>query len=439
MSLQVENLEHNMARLTIEASAEDFEKACQSAYQKQKGRITVPGFRKGKAPRKLIEKMYGAGVFFEEAANELIPEAYSKETKEHKELEIVSRPSVDIVQIEAGKPFIFTAEVALKPPVELGKYKGVKCTKIDTSVSDEEIDKRIEEEREKDSRIVPVTDRAIKDKDIATIDFEGFVDDVAFDGGKGTDYELTIGSHSFIDNFEEQLIGKSIGEDTEVNVTFPDDYHEKSLAGKPALFKVSVKDIKEKQIPELDEDYVSDKGFDSVDEYREDIKKGIAGRKENEAKAEKEDELLEAIIEDSKMDIPDAMIDTEADSLVRSFTRNIVSQGMSLEMYMQYTGMTQERIKDQMKEQAEKNIKSRLVLEAVAEAEGIESTEEDFDKEVEKMASQYRMETDKLKEMMMDEEKENIHHDIKMQKAVDLILSEAKETAAKKTKKKDGE
>jgi len=439
MSLQVENLEHNMARLTIEASAEDFEKACQSAYQKQKGRITVPGFRKGKAPRKLIEKMYGAGVFFEEAANELIPEAYSKETKEHKELEIVSRPSVDIVQIEAGKPFIFTAEVALKPPVELGKYKGVKCTKIDTSVSDEEIDKRIEEEREKDSRIVPVTDRAIKDKDIATIDFEGFVDDVAFDGGKGTDYELTIGSHSFIDNFEEQLIGKSIGEDTEVNVTFPDDYHEKSLAGKPALFKVSVKDIKEKQIPELDEDYVSDKGFDSVDEYREDIKKGIAGRKENEAKAKKEDELLEAIIEDSKMDIPDAMIDTEADSLVRSFTRNIVSQGMSLEMYMQYTGMTQERIKDQMKEQAEKNIKSRLVLEAVAEAEGIESTEEDFDKEVEKMASQYRMETDKLKEMMMDEEKENIHHDIKMQKAVDLILSEAKETAAKKTKKKDGE
>ncbi|MBQ9549574.1 MAG: trigger factor [Lachnospiraceae bacterium] len=439
MSLQVENLEHNMARLTIEASAEDFEKACQSAYQKQKGRITVPGFRKGKAPRKLIEKMYGAGVFFEEAANELIPEAYSKETKEHKELEIVSRPSVDIVQIEAGKPFIFTAEVALKPPVELGKYKGVKCTKIDTSVSDEEIDKRIEEEREKDSRIVPVTDRAIKDKDIATIDFEGFVDDVAFDGGKGTDYELTIGSHSFIDNFEEQLIGKSIGEDTEVNVTFPDDYHEKSLAGKPALFKVSVKDIKEKQIPELDEDYVSDKGFDSVDEYREDIKKGIAGRKENEAKAEKEDELLEAIIEDSKMDIPEAMIDTEADSLVRSFTRNIVSQGMSLEMYMQYTGMTQERIKDQMKEQAEKNIKSRLVLEAVAEAEGIESTEEDFDKEVEKMASQYRMETDKLKEMMMDEEKENIHHDIKMQKAVDLILSEAKETAAKKTKKKDGE
>ena len=428
-----------MARLTIEASAEDFEKACQSAYQKQKGRITVPGFRKGKAPRKLIEKMYGEGVFFEEAANELIPEAYSNEIKEHKELEIVSRPEVDIVQIEAGKPFIFTAEVALKPPVELGKYKGVKCTKIDTSVSDEEIDKRIEEERERDSRIVPVTDRAIKDKDIATIDFEGFVDDVAFDGGKGTDYDLTIGSHSFIDTFEEQLIGKSIGDDTEVNVTFPEDYQEKSLAGKAALFKVSVKGIKEKQIPALDEDYASDKGFDSVDEYREDIKKSIAGRKENEAKAAKEDELLEAIIEDSKMDIPEAMIDTEADGLVRSFTRNIVSQGMSLEMYMQYTGMTRERLKDQMKEQAEKNIKSRLVLEAVADAEGIESTDEDFDKEVEKMASQYKMETDKLKEMMMDEEKENIRHDIRMQKAVDLIISQAKETAEKKSKKKDGE
>ncbi len=439
MSLQVENLEHNMARLTIEASAEDFEKACQSAYQKQKGRISVPGFRKGKAPRKLIEKMYGAGVFFEEAANELIPEAYSKETKEHKELEIVSRPEVDIVQIEAGKPFIFTAEVALKPPVELGKYKGVKCTKIDTSVSDEEIDKRIEEEKERDSRIVPVTDRAIKDKDIATIDFEGFVDGVAFDGGKGTDYDLTIGSHSFIDTFEEQLIGKSIGDDTEVNVTFPEDYQEKSLAGKAAVFKVSVKGIKEKQIPELDEDYVSDKGFDSIEDYREDIKKGIAGKKENEAKAAKEDELLEAIIEDSKMDIPEAMIDTEADGLVRSFTRNIVSQGMSLDMYMQYTGMTRERLKDQMKEQAEKNIKSRLVLEAVAKAEGIESTDEDFDKEVEKMASQYKMEADKLKEMMMDEEKENIHHDIRMQKAIDLILSEAKETAEKKSKKKDGE
>ena len=428
-----------MARLTIEASAEDFEKACQSAYQKQKGRITVPGFRKGKAPRKLIEKMYGEGVFFEEAANELIPEAYSNEIKEHKELEIVSRPEVDIVQIEAGKPFIFTAEVALKPPVELGKYKGVKCTKIDTSVSDEEIDKRIEEERERDSRIVPVTDRAIKDKDIATIDFEGFVDDVAFDGGKGTDYDLTIGSHSFIDTFEEQLIGKNIGDDTEVNVTFPEDYQEKSLAGKAALFKVSVKGIKEKQIPALDEDYASDKGFDSVDEYREDIKKSIAGRKENEAKAAKEDELLGAIIEDSKMDIPEAMIDTEADGLVRSFTRNIVSQGMSLEMYMQYTGMTRERLKDQMKEQAEKNIKSRLVLEAVADAEGIESTDEDFDKEVEKMASQYKMETDKLKEMMMDEEKENIRHDIRMQKAVDLIISQAKETAEKKSKKKDGE
>ena len=428
-----------MARLTIEASAEDFEKACQSAYQKQKGRISVPGFRKGKAPRKLIEKMYGAEVFFEEAANELIPEAYSKETKEHKELEIVSRPEVDIVQIEAGKPFIFTAEVALKPPVELGKYKGVKCTKIDTSVSDEEIDKRIEEEKERDSRIVPVTDRAIKDKDIATIDFEGFVDGVAFDGGKGTDYDLTIGSHSFIDTFEEQLIGKSIGDDTEVNVTFPEDYQEKSLAGKAAVFKVSVKGIKEKQIPELDEDYVSDKGFDSIEDYREDIKKGIAGKKENEAKAAKEDELLEAIIEDSKMDIPEAMIDTEADGLVRSFTRNIVSQGMSLDMYMQYTGMTRERLKDQMKEQAEKNIKSRLVLEAVAKAEGIESTDEDFDKEVEKMASQYKMESDKLKEMMMDEEKENIHHDIRMQKAIDLILSEAKETAEKKSKKKDGE
>lgn len=427
MSLQVENLEHNMAKLTIEAPAEDFEKACQSAYMKQKSKISVPGFRKGKAPRKLIEKMYGAGVFYEDAANELIPEVYKKELDEHKELDVVSRPKIDVTQIEKDKPFIFTAEVALKPPVELGKYKGVKCTKIDTKVKKAEVQEKIDEERSRDSRIVTVEDRAIQDKDIAVIDFEGFVDGEAFDGGKGTDYELTIGSHSFIDNFEDQLIGHNVGDDVEVNVTFPKEYQEKSLEGKDALFKVKVKGIKEKQLPELDDEYVSDKGFDTVKEYEADIKKKLTEKKENEAKAKKEDELIQAIIDDSKMDIPDAMIDTEAEGLVDNFARRIAAQGMSLDLYMQYTGMTIDRLKNQMTEQAKKNIESRLVLEAIVEAEGIEATDEEFDEEVKKMADNYKMEPDKLKDLMGEEEVNNMKRDLKMQKAVDLILSEAKE------------
>lgn len=427
MSLQVENLEHNMAKLTIEAPAEDFEKACQSAYMKQKSKISVPGFRKGKAPRKLIEKMYGAGVFYEDAANELIPEVYKKELDEHKELDVVSRPKIDVTQIEKDKPFIFTAEVALKPPVELGKYKGVKCTKIDTKVKRAEVQEKIDEERSRDSRIVTVEDRAIQDKDIAVIDFEGFVDGEAFDGGKGTDYELTIGSHSFIDNFEDQLIGHNVGDDVEVNVTFPKEYQEKSLEGKDALFKVKVKGIKEKQLPELDDEYVSDKGFDTVKEYEADIKKKLTEKKENEAKAKKEDELIQAIIDDSKMDIPDAMIDTEAEALVDNFARRIAAQGMSLDLYMQYTGMTIDRLKNQMTEQAKKNIESRLVLEAIVEAEGIEATDEEFDEEVKKMADNYKMEPDKLKDLMGEEEVNNMKRDLKMQKAVDLILSEAKE------------
>ena len=427
MSLQVENLEHNMAKLTIEAPAEDFEKACQSAYMKQKSKISVPGFRKGKAPRKLIEKMYGAGVFYEDASNELIPEVYKKELDEHKELDVVSRPKIDVTQIEKDKPFIFTAEVALKPPVELGKYKGVKCTKIDTKVKKAEVQEKIDEERSRDSRIVTVEDRAIQDKDIAVIDFEGFVDGEAFDGGKGTDYELTIGSHSFIDNFEDQLIGHNVGDDVEVNVTFPKEYQEKSLEGKDALFKVKVKGIKEKQLPELDDEYVSDKGFDTVKEYEADIKKKLTEKKENEAKAKKEDELIQAIIDDSKMDIPDAMIDTEAEGLVDNFARRIAAQGMSLDLYMQYTGMTIDRLKNQMTEQAKKNIESRLVLEAIVEAEGIEATDEEFDEEVKKMADNYKMEPDKLKDLMGEEEVNNMKRDLKMQKAVDLILSEAKE------------
>ena len=440
MSLQVENLEHNMAKLTIESSPEDFEAACQKAFLKQRGRISVPGFRKGKAPRKLIEKMYGEGIFYEEAANSLMQEAYAKELKEHEELEVTSRPEVDIVQIEGGKPFIFTAVVALKPPVELGKYKGLACIKRDTTVSDEEADKMIESELEKDARIETVEDRAVKDKDIVTIDFEGFIDDVAFDGGKGEDHDLTIGSHSFIDNFEEQLIGHNIGEDLDVNVTFPEDYREKSLAGKPAVFKVSIKGIKEKLIPALDEDYVSDKGFDTVEEFKEDIKSKIRERKENDARAKKEDELIKKIIDDSKMDIPDAMIETETDMLMEDYERRLSWQGMQMDQYLLYTGMTEDRLRNQLKGQAEMNIQSRLVLEAIAKEEGIEATDEEFEEEVEKMAKNYGMEPDKLKDMMGDTEKKNIRHDKAMQKAVDMILAEAKETLKeeKKEDKKEG-
>ena len=435
MSLQVENLEHNMACLTIEASAEDFEKACQSAYQKQKGRIAIPGFRKGKAPRKLIEKMYGVEVFYEDAANILIPEAYRNELKEHKELEVVSRPSIDIVQVENGKPFIFKAEVALKPPVELGKYKGVACTKIDTSVSEEELKERIDSERERDSRIVEISDRPIKEKDIATIDFEGFIDGEAFDGGKGEDHDLTIGSHSFIDNFEDQLVGKNVGDEVDVNVTFPEDYHEKSLAGKPALFKVKIKGIKEKQLPEVNEEYVSDKGFDSVKDYEDDIRKKITESKEKEARAKHEDEIIEAIVEDSKMDIPEAMIDTEAEGLVESFNQRLSYQGLSPEKYMQYTGTTHEKLKKDMMSQAEKNIKSRLVLEAVMKAEGLEATDEEFEEEIKKIAGNYYMDVDRFKDMIGDTEKENIRKDAGMQKAVDFLIKEAKETKEKKEKK----
>ncbi len=435
MSLQVEKLDHNMAKLTIETAAEDLEKAVQQAYLKNRSKISVPGFRKGKAPRALIEKMYGKGVFFEDAANDLIPEAYQKEVEEHEELDIVSRPKIDVTQIESGKPFIFTAEVALKPEVELGKYKGVKCDAADTSVTDEEVDAEIERQRQSNSRVVAV-ERAIQDKDIATIDFEGFVDGEAFDGGKGTDYDLEIGSHSFIDTFEDQLIGKNAGDETEVNVTFPEDYQEKSLAGKAATFKVAVKAVKEKQLPELNDEFASDVSeFDTLAELKEDTKKKIAERKENSAKAAKEDQLIQAIIEDSKMDIPDAMIDTEAEQLLQNYAMRLSSQGLSMDLYLQYTGMTVDRLKDQMKDQAVKNIQSRLVLEAVVAAEKLEASDEDYNNELQKMADQYKMEIDKLKDLVGDREAKNIRNDIAIQKAVDLIVAEAKETAPKKSKK----
>lgn len=427
MSLQVEKLEKNMAKLTIEVSAEEVEKAIEKAYQKQKSRISVPGFRKGKVPRKMVEKMYGVGVFYEDAVNDMIPTAYEAAVKES-ELEIVSQPKIDVVQIEAGKEFIFTAEVAVKPEVELGEYKGVEVPKSDVSVSDEEIMAEIDKEREQNSRIITVDDRAVKDGDMTVIDFEGFVDGVAFEGGKGTDYPLTIGSHSFIDTFEEQLIGKNIGEEVDVNVTFPEEYHAEELKGKPALFKVTVKEIKKKELPELDNDFVEDVSeFSTVDEYKASIKTKIEEKKADEAKSAKEEATIEKIIEGAKMEIPDAMVDSQVRQMAEDFARRISAQGLTIDQYFQYTGLTSDKLLEQMRPQALKRIQSRLVLEAVADKENFEVTDEDVNNEINDMASAYQMEADKLKDLLTDADKENMKRDIQVKKAVEFVTENAKE------------
>ena len=427
MSVQVEKLENNMAKLTIEVAAEELDKAIEKVYQKQKNSISVPGFRKGKVPRAMVEKMYGAAIFYEDAANELIPEAYEKAYDECGE-DIVSSPKIDVIQIEKGKPFIFTAEVALKPEVKLGKYKGVKVDKVDVTVSDEDVAKEIDAERERNARSISVTDRAVKDGDQTVIDFEGFKDGVAFEGGKGENYPLTIGSGAFIPGFEEQLIGKNIGEEVEVNVTFPEQYQAEELAGQPAVFKVTVKEIKEKQLPELDDEFAAEVSeFDTLAEYKEDVKKNLTEKREKDAKNAKEDAVIEAIIEDAKMDIPDAMVETTQRQMIQEFAQNIQMQGLSLEQYFQFTGLTAEAMLEQVKPQAEKRIKSRLVLEAIVKAENITATEEDFDKEVARMAEMYQMEADKVKETIGEEGKKQIMEDLAVSKAVELVVNEAKE------------
>lgn len=427
MSLQVEKLEKNMAKLTIEVSAEEFEQAIEKAYQKNKGKINIQGFRKGKAPRKMIEKMYGVGVFYEDAANIIIPDAYSKEVAECKDIEIVSQPSIDVVQIESGKPFIFTAEVALKPEVELGQYKGIKVEVAAPEVKDEDVEAELKKALEEQARTIPVEDRPVADGDITTIDFEGFVDGKPFDGGKGTDYPLTIGSHAFIDTFEEQLIGKNIGEEVEVNVTFPAEYHSEELKGKPAMFKVTVKEIKVKELPELDDDFAQDvSDFDTLAEYKDDIRKKLVEKAERAAKNEKEEKLIDAIIADAKMDIPDAMVETQQNQMLRDFAGRLSQQGLSFDQYMQFTGMTVDMMKDQMKDQALKTIQVRLVLEAIAAKEAFEVTEEDINKELETMASMYQMDLEKLKEIVSDNEKEAIKKDIAVSKAAEFIVAESK-------------
>ena len=426
MSLQVEKLEKNMAKLTIEVSAEDLEKAMQAAYQKAKGRITLPGFRKGKAPRKMIEQMYGKGIFLEDAANALIPEHYSKALEEC-DLEIVSQPEIDVTQAEPGKAFIFTAEVAVKPEVTLGEYKGVEVPKSETEVTDEDVEAELKKEQEKNSRTVTVEDRGAENGDITTIDFEGFVDGEAFEGGKGTDYPLTLGSGSFIPGFEDQLVGAKAGDHVEVKVTFPEEYQAKELAGKEAVFQCDVKKVEAKELPELDDDFAQDASeFDTLAEYKEDIKKNLTERRK-EARAAKENAAVDKAIENAQMEIPDAMLNTQVRQMLDDFSRRMQSQGLTMEQYFQFTGMTLEKMQEEMKPQALKRIQTRLVLEKIAEVENIQPTDEEVEEEFKKMADAYKMEVEKIKELLGDRELEQMKKDMAVQKAVTLVADEAKE------------
>lgn len=426
MSLQVEKLENNTAKLTIEVAAEEFEQAIQAAYKKNKNKFNVPGFRKGKVPYAMVEKMYGAAVFYEDAANDIIPKAYADAAAES-ELEIVARPEINVTQIEKGKPFIFEAEVTLKPEIKLGKYKGVKVEAMDTTVTDEDVQAELDKVKEQNARLVAADDKAVEDGDQTTIDFEGFVDGVAFEGGKGEDYPLTIGSHAFIDTFEEQLIGKKVGEEVEVNVTFPEDYQAEELAGKPAMFKVTVKEIKVKEYPEVDDDFAQDVSeFDTLDEYKADIRKNLEEKKAQEAEADKESKVIEAIVNDSEMDIPEKMIETQCQQMVEEFAQNIAMQGISFEQYLQFTGGSVDQLTEQVKPQAEARIQSSLVLEAIVAAENIEATDEEYDEEVKKMAEKYQMEVEKVNDFLSEDDKKNIKADICARKAAKLAVEAAK-------------
>lgn len=428
MSLQVEKLENSMALLTIEVPAEELEKAVEAVYRKSKNRISVPGFRKGKVPRKMIEQVYGKEVFYEDAANDLVPEAYEKALEECTE-EIVSSPKIDITQVEAGKPFIFTAKVALKPEVSLGNYKGVKVDKADLDVSEEEVNAEIDKERNKNARNIDVEGRAVQEGDVAVIDYEGFVDGEAFEGGKGGDYPLTIGSHAFIPGFEEALIGVQVGEETEVNVTFPEDYHAKELAGKAAVFKCIVNRLQEKQLPELNDDFVSEVSdeSDTVEEYREEVRKKLAEFKKTDAKAAKEDAVIAAIIADSKMDIPDMMVETQQRQMVQEYAQRLQSQGISMQQYMEFTGTTSQMLMEQVKPQVMQRIQSRLVLEAVAKAQGLEASEEEVDKEIVSMGEAYKMEPDEVREYLGEHGVKQVAQDICVRKAVEFVVENAVE------------
>lgn len=434
MSVQVEDLGKNMVKLTVEVPVEAVDAAIKAAYNKQKNKIAIPGFRKGKVPQAMIEKMYGPEVFYEDAANILLQVQYPAAVDESG-VDVVSQPTIDVSQLEKGKPFIFTAEVAKRPEVTLGKYNGVTVTKIDTSVTDEEIDAEIEQQRNINARTVTVTDRAVKEGDTAVIDFEGFVDGEAFEGGKGENHSLEIGSHSFIDTFEDQLIGKNAGDEVDVNVTFPEQYQAPELAGKPALFKVKINEIRAKELPELNDEFVQDVSeFDTMAEYREDTRKKLQERKENAAKGTKEDEAIQKIIDKSKMDIPEAMIDMQAQTMVDEFAQRIAAQGMSLEQYMQFSGATMEKLLEQVRPEALQRIQSSLVLEQIAKEENIVATDEDVDAELAQMATMYGMKAEDLKAYMGDSEKESMKRDIAVKKAVEFVMANVKERAKAKSK-----
>lgn len=428
MSFKVEELEEkNMRKLIIEVSDEEFEKGIQQAYQKNKNKISVQGFRKGKAPRKIIEKIYGEEIFYEDAANAVIPDAYA-DAAAQSGLDIVSQPSIDLVQLEKGKPFIFSAEVAIKPEVTLGQYKGLAVEKVETEVTDEDIEAELTKVREQNARVISVEDRAVEDGDMTVIDFEGFVDGETFEGGKAENYSLTIGSHSFIDTFEEQLIGKNIGEETEVNVTFPQEYHAENLKGKAAMFKVTVKDIKKKELPELDDDFAQDvSDFDTLEAYKEDLRKSLGEKKAKDAADKKEGEVINKLVENAQMDVPEAMINTQVRQMADEFAQRLQMQGLSVEQYFQFTGLTPDRFLADLKPEAERRIKSRLALEAVVKAENIEVSDAEYEEELNKMASMYQMEVDKIKEFMGENEAKQVREDAAVQKAVDLIVAEAVE------------
>ena len=431
MSVQVENLEKNMAKLTIEVSAEELEKALDAVYQKEKGSISIPGFRKGKVPRAVVEKMYGAEIFYEDAANALMQRTYPDAVDESG-VDIVSRPTVDVVQLEKGKPFIYTADVAVKPAVKLGQYKGVKVTKADTEVSEQEITSQLEIEQGKNARMVTVTDRAVENGDTAVIDFEGFVDGEAFEGGKAEGHSLEIGSHSFIDNFEEQLIGANVGDELDVNVTFPEQYQEASLAGKPALFKVKVNEIQAKELPELDDEFAQDVSeYDTLEEYKESLKTELQKKKTEDAKKAQEDEAIQKIIDSSEMEIPDAMIDTQCENMIDEFAERIAQSGLTMEQYMQFSGQTMPKLREQIRPDALSRIQSSLVLEQIAQEEKIEISEEDFAAEVAKMAESYGMEAEKLMEYMGESDRNTMKKEMSIQKAVELIMDQVVEEESK--------
>ena len=426
MSLQVEKLEKNMAKLTIEVPAEEFDAAIKNAYNKNKNKFSIPGFRKGKAPLAMLEKMYGAGIFYEDAANEVIDASYPKAAEESKE-EIVSTPEIKVTQIEKGKAFIYEATVALKPEVTLGEYKGVEVKKAEAVVTDEDVENELTAARKKNGRLIDVEDGAIEDGDNTIIDFTGYIDDKTFDGGAGTDYPLVIGSHSFIEGFEDQLIGKKKGETCDVNVTFPAEYHADELAGKPAKFVVTIKEVKRNELPELNDEFASEvSDFDTLDEYKADIRTKLQEKKEQDAKVENENNVIEKVVENAQMELPQPMVDTQAREMVENYARRLQSQGLNINDYMKYTGMTPEKLMEQMRPEAEKRIKTRLVLEKVVEVENVEVSDEKLDEQINEIAASYKLEGAKLKEMMGEREKEQIREDLKVQAAIDLLVEQAK-------------